>query len=111
MEKLREKKCITHNGKIPPLNESEIKKYLNLLDGWSVKCNPDKIFYLEKEYKFKNFIESQNFVSKVGLVAELESHHPDISFGWGYTKIKIFTHAIRGLAENDFVLAAKVDQI
>jgi len=50
-------------------------------------------------------------VNKVGLIAELEGHHPDINFGWGYTKVKIFTHAIKGLAESDFILAAKIDQI
>ena len=70
-----------------------------------------KSYYLEKEFKFRNFIQSQNFVNKVGLIAELEGHHPDINFGWGYTKVKIFTHAIKGLAESDFILAAKIDQI
>jgi 4a-hydroxytetrahydrobiopterin dehydratase len=55
--------------------------------------------------------ESQNFVSKISDIAEDENHHPDITFGWGYCKIKIFTHAIEGLAESDFILAAKIDQI
>ena len=53
----------------------------------------------------------ENFVNKVGSIAEEENHHPDISFGWGYCKIKIFTHAIKGLHESDFILAAKVDKI
>ena len=64
-----------------------------------------------KDFKFKNFKESQNFVSKISDIAEDENHHPDITFGWGYCKIKIFTHAIEGLAESDFILAAKIDQI
>ena len=63
------------------------------------------------ETKFKNFLESQEFVNKVGGIAESEGHHPDIWFGWGYAKIKIFTHAINGLAESDFILAAKIDKI
>jgi 4a-hydroxytetrahydrobiopterin dehydratase len=54
---------------------------------------------------------SQSFVIKVGEVSEKEKHHPDISFGWGYAKISITTHAIEGLSENDFILAAKIDQI
>ena len=58
-----------------------------------------------------NFIESQNFVNKVGEIAESEGHHPDLFFGWGYAKVKIFTHAIQGLAESDFILAAKIDKI
>ena len=84
---------------------------LKKVDGWSV--NQDKIdgFHLIKDFKFQNFIESQNFVNKVGEIAEIEGHHPDLWFGWGYAKIKIFTHAIKGLAESDFILAAKIDKI
>ena len=76
-----------------------------------MKSNEDKNYYLEKNFKFKNFAESQEFVNKVGSIAESESHHPDIYFGWGYAKIKISTHAIKGLAESDFILAAKIDRI
>ena len=68
-------------------------------------------FYIEKNFKFKNYIESEQFVCEVGKVAEVEGHHPDISFGWGYARIKISTHAINGLAESDFILAAKIDKI
>ena len=64
-----------------------------------------------KEFKFKNFLESQNFINKVGDIAETEGHHPDIWFGWGYAKIKIFTHKIQGLVESDFILAAKINKI
>ena len=64
-----------------------------------------------KEFKFKSFKDSQDFVNKIGDIAEAEGHHPDISFGWGYANIKIFTHAIKGLAESDFILASKIDQI
>ena len=71
----------------------------------------EKIFFLEKEFKFKNFLESQKFVNDVGKISEDEGHHPDILFGWGYAKIKITTHAIKGLSENDFILAAKIDKI
>ena len=81
------------------------------VDGWDVKNNDDKSYFLVKEFKFQNFLDSQNFVNKVGLIAEQEGHHPDISFGWGYCKITIYTHAIKGLAESDFILAAKIDKI
>jgi 4a-hydroxytetrahydrobiopterin dehydratase len=90
---------------------SEIHKYLKKVDGWYVKNTDNKNYYLEKNFKFKNFIKSQEFVNKVGSISEHEGHHPDINFGWGYAKVKIFTHAIKGLAESDFVLAAKVDQL
>ena len=110
-EDLSQKKCIPCEGNIPPLDYSEIHKYLKKVDGWDVKSNQDKSFYLIKEFTFKNFIESQSFVNKIGDIAEKENHHPDISFGWGYCKVKIFTHAIKGLAESDFILAAKIDKI
>ena len=64
-----------------------------------------------KNFKFDNFLQSQEFVNKVGEIAETEGHHPDLWFGWGYARIKIFTHAIKGLAESDFILAAKIDKI
>ena len=70
-----------------------------------------KIFFLEKNYVFDNYISSQKFVIEVGKISEDENHHPDISFGWGYAKIVITTHAIEGLSKNDFILAAKIDQI
>ena len=111
MTDLADKKCIPCEGGIPSFDTNEIHKYLKKVDGWDVKADDDKIYYLIKEFKFKNFLESQNFVNKVGRIAETEGHHPDIWFGWGYAKIKIFTHAIKGLHESDFVLAAKVDKI
>ena len=111
MSDLADKKCIPCEGGIPGFNIGEIHKYLKMVDGWEVKADESNIYYLIKEFKFKNFLESQNFVNKVGEIAEIEGHHPDIWFGWGYAKIKIFTHAIKGLHESDFVLAAKIDKI
>jgi len=111
MTDLSNKKCIPCKGDIPPFDKSEIHKYLKKIDGWDVKSNKDQSYYLFKEFTFENFKFSQNFVNKVGDIAEKENHHPDISFGWGYCKIKIFTHAIKGLAESDFILAAKIDKI
>ncbi len=111
MTELYKKKCVACSGDVPPFNINEIHNYLKKVDGWEVKSNDDKSFYLIKDFKFKNFEESQKFTNKVGNIAEEENHHPDISFGWGYCKIKIFTHAIKGLAESDFILAAKIDKI
>ena len=111
MDKLYKKKCVACDGNTLPFDTSEIHKYLKKVDGWDVMSDGEKNYYLEKKFKFQNFIESQEFVNKVCLIAEIEGHHPDINFGWGYTKVKIFTHAIKGLAESDFILAAKIDQI
>ena len=111
MTELFNKKCVPCEGGIPGFNISEIHKYLKMVDGWEVKADESEIYYLIKEFKFKNFLESQNFVNKVSSISETEGHHPDIWFGWGYAKIKIFTHAIKGLHESDFILAAKIDKI
>ena len=111
MTDLVDKKCIPCEGGVIPFDISEIHKYQKKVDGWSLKKDEEKNFFLEKEFKFKNFVESQNFINKVGTVSETEGHHPDILFGWGYAKIKITTHAIKGLSENDFILAAKIDKI
>ena len=104
-------KCRDCDKNTKAFNFEEIHKYIKKVDGWDVKSESKNNYYLEKEFKFKNFQESQIFINKVGDIAETEGHHPDILFGWGYAKIKIFTHAIKGLAESDFILAAKIDQI
>ena len=111
MSDLADKKCIPCEGNIPPFKIEEIHNYLKKVDGWSVKEDGLDGYHLTKDYKFENFLKSQEFVNKVGEIAESEGHHPDIWFGWGYTKIKIYTHAIKGLAESDFILAAKIDKI
>jgi len=111
MTDLSEKKCIPCKGGIPPYDLSEIHKYLKKIDGWDVKKKENEIYFLEREFKFKNFYESQKFVNQVGAIAEKEGHHPDIIFGWGYAKIQIFTHKIKGLVESDFILAAKINKI
>ena len=110
MTELADKKCIPCEGGIPSFDLKEIHKYLKKVDGWDVKKNEDENFYLLKEFKFENFVNAQDFVNKVGAIAETEGHHPDISFGWGYAEIKITTHAIKGLSENDFIMAAKIDK-
>ena len=111
MTELADKKCIPCEGGIPSFDLKEIHKYLKKVDGWDVKSDDNKTYYLLKEFKFENFRESQKFVNDVGNIAENEAHHPDIWFGWGYAKVKIFTHAINGLHESDFVLAAKIDKL
>ena len=111
MEDLADKKCVPCEGGIPAFDINEIHKYLKKIDGWDVLKDKDKNYYIEKNFKFNNYVESEKFVINVGKIAEIEGHHPDITFGWGYTKIKISTHAIKGLAESDFILAAKIDKI
>ena len=111
MVDLLKKKCVPCEGGAIPFNLDEIHKYQKKVDGWKIQEDLKKIFYLEKEFKFSNFLESLDFINKVGKISESEGHHPDIIFGWGYAKLKITTHAISGLSENDFILAAKIDKV
>ena len=109
MSELFDKKCVPCEGGVPALDISEIHKYQKKIDGWDVIKNEKNIYFLEKKFTFKNFVESQKFVNLICEISEKEDHHPDITFGWGYARIKIFTHAAKGLSENDFILASKID--
>ena len=111
MNDLLKKKCKPCEGGIIPFDISVIHKFQKKIDGWDVIKDEKNIYYLQKSFKFDNFLKSQNFVNSVGVISEEEGHHPDIHFGWGYAKIDITTHAIEGLSENDFILAAKIDEI
>ena len=111
MSDLLNKKCVPCEGGVIPFDISEIHKYQKKVDGWDIIKDEEEIYFLEKKFDFLNFVESEEFVSKVGKISEKEGHHPDINFGWGYAKVTITTHAIKGLSENDFILAAKIDQI
>ena len=105
MESLASKHCVPCHGGVPRLGREEIEPLLSQLDGWEVV----EEHHLSKAYKFRNFADALAFVNRVGAVAESEGHHPDISFGWGYARIEIYTHAIGGLSESDFILAARID--
>ena len=110
MTELFNKKCAPCEGGVVPFDISEIHKYQKKINGWNVLKNEKNIYFLEKKFNFKNFLESQNFINEVGKISEKEGHHPDIKFGWGYAEIYITTHAIEGLSENDFILASKIDK-
>ncbi len=111
IDDLTKKKCVPCEGGVIPFDISEIHKYQKKVDGWDILKSEKNIFLLFKKFNFKNFLESQKFVNLISIISENEGHHPDITFGWGYAEIKITTHAIEGLSENDFILASKIDQL
>ena len=111
MSDLLNKKCMPCEGGVLPFDTSQIHKYQKKVDGWDIIKGEEEIFFLSKKFKFENFLKSRDFVNEVGKISEQEGHHPDIIFGWGYAEIKVTTHAIKGLSENDFILAAKIDKI
>ena len=107
-KKLYQKKCSACSGETPKLSESQIEQLLKQIKEWQLS---DNLQWLYKEFKFKNFQQTLDFVNQISKIAEEENHHPNINFTWGYCKISIQTHKIKGLCENDFILAAKIDQI
>jgi 4a-hydroxytetrahydrobiopterin dehydratase len=105
---LTDKKCIPCEGGVPPLSHEEIENLLKEVSQWTIIDNKQ----LERDFKFKNFKEAIEFVNKVANLAESEQHHPDIFLhGWNKVKLTLSTHAIGGLSENDFILAAKINTI
>ena len=101
-------KCVPCEGGVPSLKRAEIEKYLaQLKGGWEV-LEDKKIV---KEFKFKDFKGAMSFVNKVADIANKDDHHPDITIHYSKVEILLWTHAIGGLSENDFIIAAKIDNI
>ena len=107
-KELKNQKCQACSGNTPKFDEKQISDNLSKLDNWSVN-DEQKMIY--KKFNFKTFKQALNFTNKVGQIADLEGHHPDISLGWGYSLVMLHTHAIKGLSINDFILASKIDKI
>lgn len=108
MSELAQKKCVACEGMVDPFVRAEAEVLLKQVRDWRLS---DDARSISKEFAFKNFAEALSFVDKVGAVAEEEGHHPDIELGWGRVSVRLSTHAIKGLSENDFILAAKIDEI
>jgi 4a-hydroxytetrahydrobiopterin dehydratase len=105
MTELANRNCVPCRGDTPPLKGEELDGLRRQVPDWEVV----EEHHLRRAFKFKNFREALGFVNRVGELAEEQGHHPDISFGWGYAEVMVFTHKIDGLTESDFVFAAKVD--
>jgi len=105
---LAEKSCTPCRGGIPPLTEAEAAAYQAQAPDWGLL---DQAKRIERTYRFRNFGQAFGFVERAAALAEAEGHHPDIAFGWGYARISLQTKKIKGLHENDFIMAAKLDRI
>jgi 4a-hydroxytetrahydrobiopterin dehydratase len=105
--KLTEKKCVPCEGGVPPFDKKKIAEYVKQLpSGWDVVDGKA----IEKLFKFKSFPETMAFVNKIALIAQEEGHHPDMEVHYSKLLVKFSTHAIGGLSENDFIMAAKIDR-
>ncbi|MDE2079437.1 MAG: 4a-hydroxytetrahydrobiopterin dehydratase [Patescibacteria group bacterium] len=103
---LTDKKCVACEGGVPPLNSEQVSAYSVQVPEW--KIAPD-LKSISREFTFKNFKEAMAFANKIGDLAEEEGHHPELAVSWGKVSVHLTTHAIGGLSENDFIMAAKVD--
>ena|SRR3989344_8799653 len=108
MSSLLQKKCVPCEGGESPLKSKDIEKYMaELQDGWELSKN----MKISKVFKFQEFKGAISFVNKVAALAEQEGHHPNIIINYSQVELILWTHAIGGLSENDFILAAKIDNI
>jgi 4a-hydroxytetrahydrobiopterin dehydratase len=105
---LAEKTCTPCRGGIPPLTRAQAEDLLAQAPDWTLLDDAGRI---ERTFRFRNFREALTFVQAVGELAEAEAHHPDISFGWGTATVSLRTKKIKGLHENDFIMAAKIDRL
>jgi 4a-hydroxytetrahydrobiopterin dehydratase len=105
---LADKICTPCRGGVPPLTRDEAERLRAQAPEWTLVDDAHRI---ERTIRFQNFREALSFVHRVGELAEAEGHHPDISFGWGYATISLRTKKIKGLHENDFIMAAKIDRL
>jgi 4a-hydroxytetrahydrobiopterin dehydratase len=106
---LSTRKCVPCEGGVDPCPLPFVREQLEKLAGWYLTHNNTRI---RKDWKFKNFVAGLDFLNRVGELAEEDEHHPDIHLeGYQNVWIELWTHAIGGLSENDFILAAKIDQL
>lgn len=105
---LLKKKCQSCEGGVDPLTREDAENYMAEVPEWVLSDDGKMI---SKKFQFKNFVKAMTFVESVADIAEAEGHHPDIHISYNVVKIELYTHSIKGLSENDFIVAAKVDQI
>lgn len=105
---LTAKTCTPCRGGVPPLSRAEAERLLAETPGWTIEGDPPRI---TRTFEFPDFAAALAFVERVGALAEEEDHHPEITFGWGYARVTFWTHKIKGLHENDFIMAAKVNAL
>ena len=107
-EALASKTCTPCRGAIPPLTREQAEFFHAQAPEWQLLEEAHRI---ERSFRFRNFREALTFVQEVGELAEAEGHHPNISFGWGNATVSLQTKKIKGLHENDFIMATKIDRI
>lgn len=101
------KKCVPCESGSPPFSEEKENELIQEVHGWILIR--DGVHKIRRQFKLKNFKEAIRFINKVAEIAEEEGHHPDIYIFYNKVQLDLFTHAVGGLSENDFIMAAKID--
>ncbi|MCC6301157.1 MAG: 4a-hydroxytetrahydrobiopterin dehydratase [Anaerolineales bacterium] len=110
MDVLSQQKCVACRGGDPSLTDAEIAELLPQVPEWQLVAQ-DSISRLQRVFKFKNYAQSLEFTNKVAAIAEEQDHHPLIALEWGRVTVQWWTHVVKGLHNNDFIMAAKTDEI
>jgi len=110
MVSLSDKHCEVCRAGAPLATQDEIAEYMSPLAGWQI-LDVAGVNHLQKVYSFKNFVQALKFTNQVGAIAEEENHHPAIVTEWGKVTVTWWTHKISGLHANDFIMAAKTDDL
>jgi 4a-hydroxytetrahydrobiopterin dehydratase len=106
---LADRHCVPCEGGEPPLDAARIEPLMAQVQGWSLEQSGGHQ-ELVKTFRFPNFLKAIDFVNELTPIAEAEGHHPDLEVSWGRVRVRLWTHTAKGLTENDFVLAAKIDR-
>ena len=103
---LAKRHCVPCEGGTPPMPREQANEYMEKIPGWNLVDS-----HIEKEFKFDKYLQGLEFAYALGKTAEEEDHHPDMLIRWGKVKVTLMTHAIKGLSDNDFIMAAKAEEI
>lgn len=106
MSRLSSKRCVPCREGMPSLSNEEAAALVLELDGWTISAGPR----LGKTWKFPDFATALAFVNRIGAIADAEDHHPDVTLSWGKVGVELWSHAANGLTENDFIVAARIDE-
>ncbi len=110
MNTLSQEKGVSLRGGEPAATDAEIAELHPQVPEWQI-VERDGVKHLERVFKFRNFVEALSFTNKVGELAETENHHPALLTEWGRVTVTWWSHAVKGLHRNDFIMAAKTDQV
>ena len=109
MNELTSKRCVPCEGGVPPLSAAQAQAQMSALSGeWQLAVDAKS---LRREFRFVDFYHTMSFVNALAHIANIEDHHPDLEVGYSYCRVRYNTHSVGGLSDNDFICAAKIDQL